>query len=118
MKVIINDTIFKAKVCTSPETIQSGMMKKRFNDSFNSMLFLFQERDNQSFWTYNCIIPLDILIIDGDLISKIHHNCPPCENEYDCVSYKGFGDKVLELEGGTCKELNIQEGDTIKISLY
>jgi uncharacterized membrane protein (UPF0127 family) len=32
--------------------------------------------------------------------------------------FEGFGNIVLELDGGTCKELGINEGDKIKTSLF
>jgi uncharacterized membrane protein (UPF0127 family) len=118
MKVIIQDNIFKVKLCTTPKSIIDGMSKKMFDDSFNGMLFLFPEIKNQKFWMYNCIIPLDIIMIKDDVISKIHHNCIPCENEYECESYSGKGNKVLEVLGGTCKTLGISEGDIVKFSMF
>ena len=45
---------------------------------------------------YDCIIPLDIIMVDGDTIDTIHENCPICDNEMECNSYTGYGDKVLE----------------------
>ena len=47
-----------------------------------------------------------------DIITKIHHNCPPCKTK-DCENYCGEGDMILEVQGGTCKKLGIKSGDTI-----
>jgi uncharacterized membrane protein (UPF0127 family) len=118
MKVIIQDNIFKVKLCTTPKSIIDGMSKKMFDDSFNGMLFLFPEIKNQKFWMYNCIIPLDIIMINDNVITKIHHNCPPCIDENECLSYCGEGDKVLEVLGGTCKSLNIKKGDIVTLQSY
>jgi uncharacterized membrane protein (UPF0127 family) len=60
----------------------------------------------------NCIIPLDIIFIDNDTITEIHSNCPPCKTK-DCENYCGEGDMILELQGGTCKDLGIKIGDKI-----
>ena len=74
MKVIIENNILKVKVCSTQKSIINGMMGKRFDESFDGMLFFMPERTEQSFWMYNCIIPLDIIFIDGTTITKIHSN--------------------------------------------
>jgi uncharacterized membrane protein (UPF0127 family) len=80
---------------------------------FDGMLFLMGKGEH-SFWMMNCIIPLDIIFIDENYkITKIHHNCEPCEDEL-CQSYEGSGTYVLEIEGGRCQDENIEEGDICK----
>ena len=118
MTITINDNIFKCKVCVTPQSIQEGMKNKNFNMSFNGMFFMMPNRGRQNFWMYECIVPLDIIMIDGNVITKINHNCLPCDNEEDCEMFEGFGNTVLELNGGTCKELDIKEGDKIKTSMF
>jgi uncharacterized membrane protein (UPF0127 family) len=113
MKIKINDTTFKVKVCLSPEETKMGMMKRRFDDTFNGMLF-FMPKGEQSFWMKNCIIPLDIIFIDNNKITSIHKNCPPCNME-DCENYVGYGNLVLEILGGTCDNLNIKNGDGVQL---
>ena len=39
MKVIINDNILKVKVSATPDSISKGMMGKKFDKSFDGMLF-------------------------------------------------------------------------------
>ena len=73
MKLSINGNIFKVKIQTSPEETQEGMMFKKFNKTFNGMLFVMKNQEH-CFWMKNCIIPLDIIFIDNDVITKIHHN--------------------------------------------
>jgi uncharacterized membrane protein (UPF0127 family) len=93
------------------------MQNKNFNESFNGMLFMMPKTTEQSFWTYNCIIPLDILMINRGEINEVHHNCKPCHKQSQCESYKGYGGEVLELPGGTCKSLDIKKGDSVSFSL-
>ena len=88
------------------------MMRRRFDYTFDGLLFLMGGK-KQCFWMKNCIIPLDIIIIKNNVIVNIHFDCPPC-NEDPCLSYCGRGNIVLELEGGTCEELNIQPGDSVE----
>ena len=86
MKVIIENNILKVKVSSTKKSITDGMMGKRFDESFDGMLFFMPERTEQSFWMYNCIIPLDIIFIDGTTITKIHSNCQPCNDKKNCES--------------------------------
>ena len=60
------------------------------------------------------MVHLDIIFIDGDQITKIHHNCKPCHSD-KCENYEGSGDMILELPGGDCRKYNIKEGDVIDI---
>jgi uncharacterized membrane protein (UPF0127 family) len=111
MKLKIKDKIINTKVMVSQKDIQTGMMGKNFNDKFNGMLFIM-DGDEHCFWMKNCIIPLDIIFIKNNTITKIHHNCSPCESD-ECPNYCGSGDMVLELPGNYCKENDVTEGDKI-----
>jgi uncharacterized membrane protein (UPF0127 family) len=111
MIVKINNKTFKVKPVFTEKDTSKGMMGRKFNSSFNGMLFLM-DTGQHCFWMKNCIIPLDIIFIENNVICKIHHNCPPCNNN-DCKNYCGSGDIILEILGGTCKKLNIVEGDSI-----
>ena len=112
MKVKINENIFNVKTLVDKKSQAIGMMNKRFDFTFDGLLFLMGGK-KQCFWMKNCIIPLDIIIIKNNVIVYIHFDCPPC-NEDPCLSYCGRGNIVLELEGGTCEELNIQPGDSVE----
>lgn len=95
----------------SSRDTQEGMMNKKFDSTFNGMLFLMDEGEH-GFWMKNCIIKLDIIFIQDNVITKIHHDCPPCTEKH-CKSYIGTGNAILELKGGTCKKLGIEVGDKI-----
>jgi uncharacterized membrane protein (UPF0127 family) len=75
--------------------------------------------DTNCFWMKKCTIPLDVIFIEGLTISKIHHNCPPCESkkDEDCENYCGRGRLILEIRGGSAEELKIKKGDEIKLLL-
>jgi uncharacterized membrane protein (UPF0127 family) len=112
MKVKINDNLFDVKTLLTTKDAQNGMMGKKF-DGFDGMLF-FMKNEPHSFWMKNCVVHLDIIFINGNEIIKIHHNCKPCFTD-ECESYRGDGDLILELPGGTCKEYNIKEGNQIDL---
>lgn len=88
------------------------MMNKKFDSTYDGLLFFMDEPVNH-FWMKNCIIPLDIIFISKNTINKIHHNCLPCETE-DCKTYSGKGNIILEIKGGSCRNLQINSGDFVE----
>lgn len=110
MLVTIKDAVFKVRVCNSEKEKTEGMMKKKFK-GFNGMLFLMGE-NYHCFHMKNCIIPLDIIFINKNLrVQKIFGDCLPCGTDNDCEKYCGEAKYVLEIDGGLCDNLNINEGD-------
>jgi len=112
MKVKINNNLFDVKTVLTSKDAQQGMMGKKF-DGFDGMLF-FMKNEPHSFWMKNCVVHLDIIFIDDNKIVKIHHNCKPCFEE-ECENYRGDGDLVLELPGGSCKQYKIKDGDQVEL---
>lgn len=112
----ISNFEFKTKVLKTPNEIRLGMMGKRFNGAFNALLFLMN-RAESTFWMKNCIVPLDVVFIDKGIITKIHHNCPPCTTASKCITYPGIGNLVMELPGGECKRLRIGAGTRVVFTL-
>jgi len=111
MTISIKDIEFKVKPVLTNKDIQQGMMNKKFDNSFDGMLF-FMNDGPHCFWMKNCVIDLDIIFIENNTITKIHHSCEPCKKS-PCQNYCGNGDLVLELEGGSCYRLGIQEGNKV-----
>ena len=112
MDIKINDNLFDVKCVLTSYDIQNGMMNRKFDD-FDGMLFMMND-DKHNFWMKNCIIPLDIIFIKNNKITKIHHNCKPCRTN-DCNYYDGHGDMVLELPSNSCLKYEIKDGDFIEI---
>ena len=113
MKVKINNNLFNVKSVLTSRDTQNGMMNRKFDDYYDGMLFLMK-KEPHSFWMKNCVVHLDIVYIDDDKITKIHHNCKPCFND-ECDHYEGYGDMILELPGGECKKYGVKEGDQISL---
>jgi len=105
----INQYKFKTKVLKTPNEISLGMMGKKFDGNFNALLFVMNSFIVNSFWMKNCIVPLDVIFIQNNKITSIHHNCPPCKTDF-CKTYTGKGNLIIEMPGGTCKTLNIKNG--------
>lgn len=98
MNVKIKDKTYNLEVMDTEEEKSKGMMGR--TDINGGMLFNVG-KGHHSFWMKNCLIPLDIVFINNNRITKIHENCQPCD---ECTErYTGLGDKVLEFPGGTAK---------------
>jgi uncharacterized membrane protein (UPF0127 family) len=114
MELLINNNSFTVKTMITPKDIQNGMMGKKFDNQFNGMLFILTDGEH-SFWMKDCIVNLDIIFINNNTITKIHKNCKPCKGN-NCLRYKGFGDMVLEIKGGSSDLYDIQENDIVVIN--
>jgi uncharacterized membrane protein (UPF0127 family) len=108
----INNYLFKTKVLTKPNDIMLGMMGKTFTKEFDALLFVMNT-PTPTFWMKNCIVPLDVIFIQNNIITRVHHNCPGCTSNENCKTYTGKGNLVIELPGGTCKRLKIKKGDRV-----
>lgn len=115
MKVKINQNIFHVKTLVDKKSQQIGMMGKNFGKDMEGLLFLMGGK-KQCFWMHKCIVPIDIIMINNNTITKIFHNCPPCHHG-DCLSFCAKGNIVLELPGGTCKKTGIEKGNFVEYVL-
>lgn len=111
MKITINQHKFIVNTMITSKDKENGMMGKKFKSPNQGMLFLMNDGEH-CFWMKGCSIPLDIIYIQNNKITEIHHNCEPCKTN-NCKNYCGYGDLVLELTGNTCKNLGIKKGDLI-----
>jgi uncharacterized membrane protein (UPF0127 family) len=113
MSVIINNKKFQAEYLSTPEEIQKGMMGR--DNLEGCIVFNMGGNGHHSFWMKNCLIPLDILFVLKNRISKIHRNCLPAgRNELNPKRYTGIGDHVIEFPSGVANDF--KEGD--KVNMY
>tara|TARA_R110000824_G_scaffold377712_1_gene569040 strand:- start:367 stop:702 length:336 start_codon:yes stop_codon:yes gene_type:complete len=110
MNVIIDNKELPLEIMATPDAISTGMMGRENLDG--GMLFLFDSVGERSFWMKNCLIPLDIIFIVKDKVTKIHSDCPACYTN-KCISYEGIANKVLELPSG---EYNVSVGDVLEFT--
>tara|TARA_R110000765_G_scaffold87599_1_gene167924 strand:- start:493 stop:825 length:333 start_codon:yes stop_codon:yes gene_type:complete len=108
MNVILDNKEIPLEIMDTPNAIMTGMMGRESLDG--GMLFIFNDVSERSFWMKDCVIPLDIVFIVKDKVTKVHYNCPPCK-ENKCKNYEGIANKVLELPVG---EYDISQGDILR----
>ncbi len=111
MSVHINGKTYNAEYMTSPEQISTGMMNR---NSLNGCMVFKMGKGHHSFWMKNCLIPLDIVFVLNNRISRIHNNCEPAGNRINVPKYTGIGDHVIEFPAGSTN--NFKVGD--RVSMY
>lgn len=110
--VLINGKQFPAEYLSSPEQKQTGMMGR---DSLNGCMVFKMGMGHHSFWMKNCLIPLDIVFVNKNRISRIHQNCQPAGRELNPKRYTGIGDHVIEFPANTCNGWKV--GDRVNLYL-
>jgi uncharacterized membrane protein (UPF0127 family) len=110
MNILLNDKKYPLEIKVTPKEKSKGMMNR--HNLNGGMLFIFDEPQEQTFWMKNCLIKLDIVMVNNGVVDTIHENCDLCDE--NCKRYKGFGNMVLEFKGGFCKKNNLSVGDRIE----
>ena len=109
------EVVFDVELATTEYQRTTGLMYRYTMEQNQGMFFIFDRPTPQSFWMKNTYISLDIIFIDENYkIVYIHENAfPLSEIPIICEIPSKY---VLELLGGTAKQMNIKVGDVVKIT--
>jgi uncharacterized membrane protein (UPF0127 family) len=110
MSVRIGEKTFNAEYL-EPHQFQEGMQGRKQLDG--CMVFKMG-KGHHSFWMKGCIIPLDIIFVNNNRISRIHPGCQPSGNQLNPPRFTGIGDHVIEFPEGTSNGWKV--GD--RVSMY
>lgn len=119
-EVILPDgEIILAELAVTPEEQARGLMYRSELPENRGMLFIGTRSQRRSFWMFRCLIPLDIIWLDGaHRIVEIVREAPPCgsADASACPSYGGTANSVyvLELAAGQADEHGLGLGDRIE----
>jgi hypothetical protein len=113
---IANNRKFELEVARTPQQQATGLMSRTSLANNRGMLFLFSPPQPIKFWMKNTLIPLDIIFLLNGKVQAIAANVPPCKTA-TCPTYGPDTqvDRVVELRGGTAKEIRLKVGDRIQI---
>lgn len=104
--------IFNVEIADSPKEHNRGLMFRDDLPATEGMLFEFAQPKIASIWMKNTAIPLDILFVrENGKILKIEHSAVPYSLR--SASSEAVVGAVLELAGGTTKDLGIVPGDVV-----
>ncbi|KKS98346.1 MAG: hypothetical protein UV73_C0002G0060 [Candidatus Gottesmanbacteria bacterium GW2011_GWA2_43_14] len=113
-RAVINGRVIKLLVADTPSKRNRGLSFRESLSRDTGMLFIFDKKEAYSFWMNEMKFPLDFLWIDGVLVTDLSENIPPPDgNNIETVTPQNPVDKVLEVNSGIIKELEIKIGDRI-----
>ena len=113
-----NGARIEAELAITPEEQARGLMFRADLGPDRGMLFVGSRSAPRSFWMYQCLIPLDMIWLDGaHRIVEIVRSAPPCgsTDPSDCPSYGGTANSVyvLELAAGQADAHGLRLGDRL-----
>ena len=111
VEVRVGSKTLTLEVAETPDTRQTGLMRRDSMPSDHGMLFVFATEEPLAFHMKNTRIPLDIIFMDatGKVVS-IHTMKP-----YDLNTTPSAGPAkyAIEVNAGVAKETGVKPGDTI-----
>jgi len=115
--VCFEEHCFQVELAKTETERSKGLMYRENLDKDKGMLFIFEKEGIYPFWMKNTLIPLDIIWIDGnDKIVFISQNVQPCKSLICPTVMPPVAAKyVLELNAGTCQDINLRVGDFLDI---
>lgn len=111
MSVRIGNQTFNAEYL-EPHQFEDGMKGR---NELNGCMVFKMGKGHHSFWMKECLIPLDIVFVSGNRISRIHQNCQPAGNQLNPPRFTGLGDHVIEFPAGTSGKWKV--GDRVAMYL-
>jgi len=108
--------IISAEVANSLLKKEQGLSDRISLDEDKGMLFIFNSAQILNFWMNKMNFPLDFVWINDDVVVDLSQNIsfPNSENfSVKRVSPKNMANKVLEINSGLIKKLEIKIGDKI-----
>ncbi|KZL49744.1 hypothetical protein A2T98_11150 [Nodularia spumigena CENA596] len=114
--IVSNGTRIQLEVARTGEQQAQGLMYRPALPDNRGMLFQFPAEQQVRFWMKNVPVPLDMVFLQNGVIKYIEDSAPPCTSE-PCPTYGPNVpiDTVIELRSGRAAELNLQEGQPVKI---
>ena len=106
---------FRVLIAKSNKERRQGLMFIESMEEDEGMLFIFDPRRKVSMWMRNTPMTLDMIFIDKNgKIINIAENTVPYSTKG--ISSGGSIKWVLEISGGLSKRMNINNGDTVRLS--
>lgn len=121
-EAVLGGETVSLEVAASEEDRAQGLGGRDSLGENEGMIFVFDEKQEHSFWMYEMNFPIDIIFIDENTIVDIEENVPPPDQEdpnraqLPTYSPDSPVNYVIEVPAGFVAEHEVQVGDTVEIS--
>ena len=111
--LVINDQILSVEIADQPALQAQGLSGRKSLALDQGMLFIFPEKEIQTFWMKDMHFDIDLLWIVDDQIIAWEKEMSAVETTEQLVTSPQPVDKVLELSAKSIERLDIAIGDKI-----
>ena len=111
--VTIGSKTLTLEVADTPESRQTGLMRRDSMDRDHGMLFVFPAEETLGFYMKNTRIPLDIIFLDGS--RRVVSIATMRPYDLSTTHSAGSAKYAIEINAGVAKETGVKVGDTIDI---
>jgi len=114
-KLSIEGNVFTYELAITPQEHEHGLSGRDPLPQNHGMLFVFDHKEQVSFWMKEMKFSLDMIWIDDNKIVDISKNVPaPIEGQrLPIYSPKKPVNRVFKVNAGTADKLGLKEGDTV-----
>lgn len=114
-KIKIGTRQYLIELAVTPAEKAKGLSFRSSLPPNHGMLFLYDHKEQYSFWMNGMRFPLDFIWIDGNTIVDITENVPvPLVINIPIIKPSKQVDKILEVNAGTTARDGIKIGDSVK----
>jgi len=113
--VQIDGRTFELELALTPEKRYEGLSGREHIDRRGGMLFAFPEAKIQTFVMRGCLVPIDLIYLDGSGRVVRTHQMTVEEDQSSLTQYSSTYPAwfAIELKGGMLDKLDIERGDRI-----
>ncbi len=114
----INGQRIEVELADTPARQARGLSDHPAFTDKQGMLFIFPQKQIQSFWMKEMLFPLDIIWIDGGRVAGIAPDLPPeGQTPKNIYSSPEPVDRVLEVNAGWAERHKVKTGDRVEYHL-
>ena len=108
--------VVKVEIADKNDDRMRGLMYRKAMDEDRGMIFVFDEKEDHTFWMKNTCIPLDMLFVDDDgTIVGIEENTTTLSEQTFSVGCESK--YVVEVNAGWSRRHGVVAGQKIKMEL-
>tara|TARA_Y100000031_G_C8091195_1_gene324235 strand:- start:236 stop:715 length:480 start_codon:yes stop_codon:yes gene_type:complete len=112
-----NGQIVTADIADDEVSRNTGLSNREQIGEYEGLLFLHETKDQHSYWMKDMLFAIDIIWIDGDIVTGFSENIPPENPASTIYSPEVPVNHVLEVQAGFVDEIGLLVGDQLDIQL-